>query len=184
MQGHYVATGNSKLGKAVGTVNRLPGTTCPGASKWCAATCYAKKGRFPMVHHFYSKELAIPGKLPAFVRWHASGDFDTPEYIALAIDTCKANPNTLFWGYTRSWRVSSLLPLLEQLRALPNVQLFASVDPTISEQPPTGWRRAWIAGMSEAKGPVCMQQRKLRNTCADCGYCFRGRRGDIQFRAH
>jgi hypothetical protein len=37
--------GNSKIGSGPGvyTYSRLPEATCPGATSWCKANCYAKR---------------------------------------------------------------------------------------------------------------------------------------------
>jgi hypothetical protein len=85
----------------------------------------------------------IPPNAEIF-RIHVSGDFDSPEYIQNWITRVKEETEVAFWAYTRSWRVKTLLPRLEVLRALPNMQLFASLDPSCEELPPVGWRRAWI----------------------------------------
>ena len=86
--GSYSKAGNSKLGR-VGVINRQAGTTCPGASQECEAFCYAKKGnytRYGIQKRYGESTLQLPAKLPKFVRIHASGDFDSVEYIEFWIE--------------------------------------------------------------------------------------------------
>lgn len=187
MQGSYIKSGNIKLGRVVGTINRMPGTTCPGASEWCAQYCYAQKGLFPFQYQRYQSEdveSTVPAKLPAYVRWHASGDYDTVEYIEYATSVVNDNPDTLFWAYTRSWRVPELVPVLETLWALPNMQLFASIDPSIQDTPPDGWRVASLSDDDRYGGPICMNQTGAKKSCAACGYCFKGQSKNLQFNLH
>lgn len=143
-------SGNRKIGFGVFTYSRFAGKvtgTCPGSSQECEAICYAKRIS-GVVRDIYERNLGndvppIPAECQV-LRIHISGDFNTPEYVQAWIARLKERPDVTCWAYTRSWRVPELLPHLEELRALPNVQLFASMDPTITELPPVGWRRAWI----------------------------------------
>jgi hypothetical protein len=146
-------SGNRKLGVGVYTYSRLPGRgtflgTCPGSTLECESICYAKRvtGIVRDLWAENSKVEYVPD-LPAdcaLLRIHVSGDFDTKNYIQQWINRLMARPDVTAWAYTRSWRVPALLPLLEELRALPNMQLFASMDPSTPDVPPMGWRRAWI----------------------------------------
>jgi hypothetical protein len=186
--GTFTKNGNAKLGKRVAVVNRPAGESCPGATEWCAAHCYAKRGnfqRFGLQRRYRESTLTLPVKLGAMaMRWHASGDFDSPEYIQEAMAYMQAHPATMFWAYTRSWRVPELVPHLEAMRALPNMQLFASVDATTTERPPSGWRTAWIESDARKRGPVCMEQTGVKPDCQSCAYCWKGWRGDITFKIH
>ena len=140
-RGIYHSHGNKKLGPGIGVVNRMPGETCPGESEACRKFCYAKKGFYPTKFGRYRAEtITLPDKLPEYFRWHTSGDFDSIEYICSVIDVVQQHPDTQFWAYTRSWDVPELVPGLERLRAEPNMELFASVDPSM-DSPPEGWHR-------------------------------------------
>jgi hypothetical protein len=77
-------------------------------------------------------------------RIHVSGDFYSAAYTRKWIQIVKALPEVQFYAYTRSWRVETIKPALEELRTLPNMQLFASMDATIDEPAPEGWRVATI----------------------------------------
>lgn len=121
---------------------------------------------------------------PILLRIHVSGDFDTPEYVHAWRFALQARPDVVAWAYTRSWRVAELLPALDKLRALPNVQMFASMDTTIDENPPEGWRVAYIADDERASGYACPEQSGRKADCSACGYCFRGKRGNVVFTAH
>lgn len=159
--------GNSKLGFGVTTYSRISGDpttrhvsgmgldtlahpegTCPGATKECSAICYATRITGDLIEYVYRRNGGpdvppIPDETQ-ILRIHVSGDFDSPVYIVNWIKRLRDRPDVTCWAYTRSWRVPELLPFLEVLRALPNVQLFASMDPSCEDVPPDGWRRAWI----------------------------------------
>lgn len=183
--GTYSPKGNTKLGK-LGVINRQAGTTCPGASQACELFCYAKKGnflRFGLQKRYGESTLNIPAKLPAAVRIHASGDFDTVEYIEFWIERVQLSPGTKFWAYTRSWDVPSLLPSLEVLRAQPNVQLFASTDSSMPT-PPENWRVAYVETDTRFTGMECLEQNGKMPDCKACGYCFRKPKGNVKFLMH
>ena len=186
-QGIYTRFGNEKVGRNVGIVNREAETTCPGSSPWCREHCYAKKRLSGWQQERYRTDtIRMPIKLPKIVRFQVSGDFDTPEYIQWAIDVVRNFPDTSFWAYTRSWRVPDLLPFLEQLRAESNIQLFASTDTTMDETPPSGWRIAYIQGDKRytGTGMTCLAQVGKMPDCKSCTYCFRKRRGHVEFITH
>ena len=215
--------GNRKLGD-VYTYSRLPGRpcrpplgsdrptlsvgTCPGATPECLSICYAARvvAEDGMVAQVWTDNSgdAVPANLPydcTLFRLHVSGDFDTENYILGWHDVLAHHDRVTAWAYTRSWRVPELLPALEKLRALPNVQLFASMDASTVELPPVGWRRAWIDGDARAdtrgvpetrnrhtfdnqRTLVCPEQTGHKPTCQACRYCFDGRRGDVTFLQH
>jgi len=175
---------NLKLGPNVITYSKLALVTCPGASVWCKGSCYALRITGVVADVYRTNEAAgadVPD-LPedaVLCRPHVSGDFDSVAYIKRWIEIVKSRPDVLFWAYTRSWRVPSLLPALEELRALPNMQLFASMDESITDLPPAGWRIAWIEGdmrIGRIAGHtriVCPEERKKVENCEKCGYCLR-----------
>jgi hypothetical protein len=171
--------GNNKIGAEVYTYSRVAGRerligqpdayggltnlgTCPGSTEECEAICYAKriKGAVLGVYVTNAETHEVP-PIPEdckILRIHVSGDFDTPEYILNWVKRLWERPDVTCWAYTRSWRCHSLLEFLEQLRSLPNMQLFASIDPTCDELPPIGWRRAWI-WRDHPKGKWPMERR-------------------------
>jgi hypothetical protein len=185
---------NPKLGP-IASFSTPPGVTCPGASEWCV-TCYAKKyfRMYKNVQTAYERnrqartesdfvDTMIAKIKGPFFRIHVSGDFDSLEYIDQWITIAKARPDVAFWAYTRSWNVPTLVEALDRLRALPNVQLFASHDATMSA-PPSGWRVAGIEGTDTVRGYACPEQNGRKANCLDCGYCFRGKRGNVIFTVH
>lgn len=201
MNAATLSKGNAKTGRSIVTVSRTPGDTCPGASDWCNAlladgACYAKKAftQYTQTRNQWSVNASV-NEAPAMparkrngaqinLRIHVSGDFDTVEYIESWIAALAERPDITAWAYTRSWRVEALVDALEALRALPNMQLFASLDPTIEEMPPVGWRIAAIEGDGRVVGPICMEQTGAKADCASCGYCFKGQRNNVIFKAH
>lgn len=189
--------GNLKIGPSVYTYSRQPGRgvfngTCPGSTDLCESICYAKRihGPVRVIYRMNSETATVP-ELPAdcrLLRLHISGDFDSPGYIQNWQHRLMERPDVTCWAYTRSWRVPSLLPALERLRALPNVQLFASIDHSTVERPPSGWRVAWMDGDRRAGQSVpsylCPEQTGVKATCEACRYCFDGRRNDVTFLEH
>lgn len=144
--------GNLKLGMGVFTYSRPAGRgttcgTCPGSTLECETICYAKRITGDVRNIYFRNVYDSVPEIPAeakLLRIHVSGDFDTVAYIDNWRARLLERPDVSAWAYTRSWRVPSLLPALEELRALPNMQLFASMDPSTSDMPPASWRRAWI----------------------------------------
>jgi hypothetical protein len=224
--------GNLKIGPNVYTYSRLPGSdqapalglnrdgaagTCPGATAECQSICYARRPvqEHGAVYEMWARNSAtegVPAELPegcTLLRLHVSGDFSSIAYIDGWRRLLVGNPQCTVWAYTRSWRVPSLLPALEELRALPNVQLFASMDHSTPEVPPAGWRRAWIDGDARAgdvldapahsehlpgtrnqrtfdgtPSLVCPEETKHTPNCETCRYCFDGKRNDVTFLKH
>lgn len=153
--------GNAKIGFGVYTYSRRAGAevgTCPGATAECEEICYAKRIRGVLRDQVYARN-SITSDVPPIpdeckiLRIHVSGDFDTNAYIENWIARLTERPDVTCWAYTRSWRVPTLLASLERLRALPNMQLFASMDPTCRDLPPDGWRRAWIQRDFDLENP-------------------------------
>lgn len=207
--------GNLKIGAGVYTYSRPAGAfyggTCPGSTSGCEAICYAKRIAGPVRENYNRNVDDDVPPIPEdcrLLRVHVSGDFNTTPYIENWIRRLTERPDVRMWAYTRSWRVSYLLPALERLRALPNVQLFASMDESHTDVPPPGWRRAWIDGDPRAGEPinvqahkddpvprnlttfdgtmtlVCPEETKHRPNCEQCHYCFDGRRNDVTFLRH
>jgi hypothetical protein len=212
-------SGNLKLGFGVFTYSRLAGHpafteggTCPGATTECEAICYAKRIGGPVKQNYLRNLASDVPPIPedcTILRIHVSGDFDSNQYIYNWTTRLLERPDVTCWAYTRSWRVPSLLADLEDLRALPNVQLFASMDGSHTDVPPTGWRRAWIDGDIRAgvqsgthahhsdpeivrnsrtfdgtMSLVCPEETKHKANCLECGYCFEGKKNDVTFLRH
>jgi len=154
--------GNEKTGTEVYTTSLPPGKTCPGMTADCWEKCYARKGHYngPTVINRLAVNDAmrqlpdfvrrVTGQIVSqgirFVRVHAAGDFDTQEYIQQWIDIAKRNKNTVFYAYTRSWSVPSLLPKLRKLAKMPNVSLWFSCDRSTGMPPKsTRVRRAYMS---------------------------------------
>lgn len=173
---------NSKLGPKIASINRVPIETCPGKSDWCERNCYATRGAFSLWFNEYGTDMEIPDLMPSVVRFHGSGDFDSVEYIEKCISLVRAYPRVRFYAYTRSWRVDSLLEELEKLRAEENMQLFASMDSTIREKPPEGWRVSWIENDKRAKGTFCPHDAGNVDNCGECGICYNDHDTDVTFK--
>lgn len=203
---------NSKLGKSIFVFNLPAGSSCPGKTEYCASICYAAK-----VERIYTNTKVAYAKNQAFiadngldafvaavvdqitrksikvVRIHSNGDFYSGPYALAWRAIAKACPSTVFFAYTRSWRVASILPSLEALRALPNVRLLASVDPSAADAP-SGWRVARILSKEDSRAVkhgarvpshiVCLEQAGKAETCGDCRICYGPGRAPIAFIQH
>ena len=190
--------GNTKVGR-VWTFSLPSFVTCPGASAWCRQHCYASRLERlrPNCRRAYVRNLALSlephqfvgrvlESLPedaALVRLHVGGDFYSREYVQNFLDICLARPNVQFWSYTRSWSATAMRLDLEQLRGLPNVQMFASTDPDMP-LPPDDWRAAFIDIDPRASGMSCRHQQGEVDSCLECGYCFRENAGNVVFTVH
>jgi len=172
--------------------------TCPGRTPLCESLCYADKGRYTMqaARHTANRTVAetFAGiverteNLPrgAWLRIHTSGDFYSAEYVDRWWLAACLRPDVRFWAYTRSFAVPEILPALERLRSLPNVQLFASVDRSTTATVPIGWRVAtlWSHGDAQPSGLVCPEQTGAMSDCADCAYCPVAPKGNVVFIQH
>lgn len=186
-----VRNGNTKLGKGIGKVALPAVQTCPGRGG-CEKVCYAVRLMriYPSYDQMvqthlqilendcdgYFAQVAYDIGINGFgtVRIHESGDFFSVAQIEGWAATAKAFPKTAFFAYTRSWNQADLVGALEALRALPNVQLFASIES--GESAPIGWRTATIANRhakSAAKGAtLCLEAVGIKQSCADCRFCI------------
>ena len=108
-------------------------TTCPGAGA-CQLFCYARKGGYVMFPassmsaaqalnflvndpEGYSarvnqeikalKTRADKAGIQLVVRWHDAGDFFSKEYLDLAYDVAKSNPDVQFYAYTKMGDVAT-----------------------------------------------------------------------------
>lgn len=206
----HIEPGNKKTGlsgkffSSIWVWNLPPVATCPGRSKWCVAYCYNADPReevYPVAMWLENLRLIeehpeeTARQIVAFIqsqpkstalRIHSSGDFYSNKYIALWADIIAACPDARFWAYTRSWTVPSLRAELEALRALKNLQLFASWDATMPK-PPDGWRLSIIsegAHHSTQQNLDCPEQYEGGLPCVDCGYCIRKKSGNVIFHSH
>lgn len=154
--------GNIKLGLGIGVWSLPAIETCPGRTIVCESICYADRGRFlgPSVRrrlkrnwkearkkNFVSRAIAeLRRARYRIFRIHAAGDFENAAYVRKWIRIVKALPWIRFYAYTRSWRVDRMLKSLQELAALPNMQLWYSAD-ACSGRPPrhTGVRSCYLA---------------------------------------
>ena len=193
------------IGKRNAKIGRVPSfslpsfASCPVTTPWCRRWCYARKyeRRRSACQSAYTRNLALaldparfvpamlealPPRLPC-MRLHVSGDFFSPAYADAWTLICRSRPQTRFWAYTRAWLAPDIAPALERLRALPNVEIFASVDPDMP-LPPPGWRVAYLAEDARAQGAPCREQNGSADSCRACGYCYAQHAGDVVFSRH
>ncbi len=116
-----------------GTGDFVEITTCPGAGE-CQLFCYARKGGYVMFpassmsaaqalnflvndpkgySDMVNREIdAIKKKtdkagIQLVVRWHDAGDFFSKEYLDLAFDVARSNPDVQFYAYTKMGDVAT-----------------------------------------------------------------------------
>jgi hypothetical protein len=80
------------------------------------------------------------------LRVHVSGDFFSPAYTAKWLAIARQCRRTIFYAYTRSWRVAQVAPLLGELAQLGNIRLWYSVDAEtgVPAEVPPGVRLAYL----------------------------------------
>jgi len=185
--------------------------TCPGESDWCKKHCYNADYRLEVYpidlwcenwwwasekpnilkEKILSQLEVLNGERVA-VRLHSSGDFYSPNYIAMWIDLCSKKNDIMFWGYTRSWVIPDLIEPLTELLSYRNVSLFASWDSSMPKPPPM-WRKSVvfhsnadvIAYSKTHKSYICPEQYNLVRCCADCARCTdRSSESDVIFVLH
>jgi hypothetical protein len=193
-----IGNGNRKVGRAL-TFSLPSRLTCPGASTWCLRRCYAFRYERlrPLCLDAYGRNLFLSLDANRFaesmlamlprglrgVRIHVSGDFYSPTYADLWTRICQGRPDIVFWSYTRSWSVPTILPSLDALHRLANVRLFASCDETMP-LPPAGWRTAFVEEDPRAHGVHCRKQQGQAESCLTCGYCLFSDTGHVVFKVH
>lgn len=203
--------GNSKIGKSSKLYDRvlvwnLPVVvTCPGASGWCLRHCYnadLRTEKFPiegwaknLAYYFQDRDglqRRLVNELGHFnglqaVRIHSSGDFFEIEYIRFWSEIIVQTPEIKYWAYTRSWTDEKLIEVLNEIRSLKNLQLFASWDPSMSA-PPVKWRKSIVYHSddlpSHQRGIICPEQSGQSPNCATCNYCVAQDDGDVHFILH
>jgi len=124
--------GNAKLGP-IPFYSLPPIVTCPGATRFCRAYCYAiyeivdkyahireaasyilsLRSDFPTIVSWYLDKLRRT-ETPRVVRLHVSGDFYSVDYFMKWAKIAELNQDYVFYTYTRS------LEILEQVQTWPN----------------------------------------------------------------
>lgn len=135
-------------------------------------------------------------------RPHIVGDFYSPEYVQKWTAVALWCPRTIFYAYTRSWRVPEMADSLRELGGLRNFRLWYSADAGTGMPEKGGARVAWMATRGDEEVPagvglvfrvhalrsdpvrrmglsmVCPTETGLPGckdvTCTSCGRCFDG----------
>ena len=212
-----LALGNSKLGRAIHHFDLPAVSTCPGRSCVCESVCYATRGRFhtdlvrdrlqwclrrstrPTSPTAWSVKIACKGAL--VIRVHVSGDFYDAGYAGKWLSVFRRCHTARFYFYTRSWRVTEVAPVLEQMAELENVRAWYSADAEtgLPDPLPPGVRVAWLQTAQDdpvlgdllfrdypVRGSpmprfdlpvVCPNEtppgRRHGTNCGNCGHCWR-----------
>ena len=153
--------GNTKLGKIHNW--SIPAIkTCPGSSEACRSVCYAAKGYYCYAstreahnsNYRLTRRAEFPFRLMEqiesenirTVRIHAAGDFYSTAYVDDWRNIVQACRQTIFYAYTRSWRVKAFISSLTALGNEPNMHLWLSDDRGMPVPPAVpGARIAYLA---------------------------------------
>lgn len=211
--------GNLKLGGRRIWGFALPSGTpdvCPGLSPTCSTHCYAvalERYR-PAVVAKYRRNLRASRRrnfvcrIVAFliahrvrvVRIHTAGDFYSARYARKWLAIARRSPRSVFYFYTRSWRLPAIKTVIDRMGALPNCVAWYSCDRDtgVPTDVPVGVRLAWLSVADDVPPagvdlvfricalrahplppggpPVCPAEdgvpRSRRTTCDVCGRCW------------
>jgi hypothetical protein len=169
--------------------------TCPGATSYCRRVCYAKpKGRHTKPINwavdYYASNLVLflehgprefarmaaealrdlsrgKSEEEKVLRLHAAGDIFSAEYAEMIRELAGLLPDFVIYTYTRSWRVPELYPLVEELRRLPNVVIYASTDPETGPPPP-GWLEAGLEVHYDPRAVRCPEEVAKERAFREC----------------
>jgi hypothetical protein len=206
--------GNSKLGRAIHVWSLPALDTCPGSTEVCRSLCYALRHRFRFASvkrrldwnlrqsrrgDFVERMLAeIRSGGVLVLRLHVAGDFYDAEYTRKWLAIVKRSPRVRFFGYTRSWRVASIVPALGELPACGSMRLWYSTDAEsgLPASVPSTGRVAYLQNLTDpppASADLVFRPPRLRTlpasplvcehetpagkqsgvTCGSCTRCFR-----------
>lgn len=209
IQHNLLGQGNTKLGECIFHFSIPAWETCPGRSAACEV-CYAMQGRYRTYtvqdalqraydasqHDDFAHRMIreVHRRWCQVVRIHVAGDFYSVDYACKWLEIVRRCPDTIFYAYTRSWRVEDIRPVLEEMARLENFRMWFSAD-SDTGQPPCvpEVRVAWL--MQDAAEPIedadlifrdkPLRQEKTRrigltlvcpvengsDTYTDCGIC-------------
>ncbi len=213
---NLLSRGNTKLGEGVFAFSIPAVLTCPGRTPLCQEACYARRGRFATgsIRSRLEENLGASGR-PGFaarmiaeirrrgvhiLRVHVSGDFYDAGYVEAWCRIARMTPRVRLYCYSRSWRVPSILPALNDLSREPNMRLWWSLDRDTGwpASVPPGVNLAWLDDGEGAEGAreadlifrirrlrpevptlyplrlVCTSERpgQGETTCSDCQKCW------------
>jgi hypothetical protein len=174
------------------------GKACPGAKYGAGSicgSCYAAKGNYgvPMVQHALSERFRWTLSLvrteagqDAFVaymaaaieriglpyfRVHDSGDLFSPAYARCWSRIARQLSHIRFWFPTRSYRIATILPAIQELAALPNVTVRPSALMLDADAPV-------IEGLAAGSGATYLHEdatcpaHRQNGECRDCRSCW------------
>lgn len=177
---------------------------------------YMSREAIPQLEYIINSEIARELiranmlRIRLAVRIHEAGDFISPDHVAMWHRIAKNNPSVVFWGYTRSDKVSDAMRnAIVSFSQNDNVHMRASFDPVrnsaivgldkktvhIEQKTRNGMPGAIVVGTKfkgVLKGPAkvegtinCPEQiTHGAISCADCGLCWHASKPVIRFYEH
>jgi hypothetical protein len=155
-----------------------PVITCPGSTETCEKTCRALRGplsekvRQRLVDNYalasdpsFAKviEAEITEHQIGTVRVHVTGDFFAYCYTEQWLRITRACPRTQFTAFTRSWRIPTVRPVLDELAIRRNVRLWLSADRETGVPPDiAGALVAWT--VADDRDPIPPQADRIYRT--------------------
>jgi hypothetical protein len=202
--------GNQKLGEGIHVWSLPAVSTCPGRTPTCQAACYATKSRFLLdavkerldwnyqesLKPDFADRMAAEVRMKGcqVIRIHVSGDYYDADYAEKWLWVMRNRPKPRYYFYTRSFRIPTILPVLEQMAALRCCRVWFSVDKDgMPDRIPPGARLAYLQTEKDEEPELmdlrfivrrlrkpslslpmlCPQERGEAENCGDCGKCFR-----------
>lgn len=192
----FFSRGNRKLPKTTAIFNLPHMTTCPGATEECKKYCYAAKAERMYKNTLpYRQRNYQASKEPTFVdeivselrrsrnitavRIHESGDFYNQEYLNKWVEVASRMPNLVFTAYTKSLHLD-----FSAMLKLPNVVLFASIDPTTPPHMLLANQISAVATVIPKKATAPEGFFTCPGSCKSCNHCYTIGAGSVAFHQH
>jgi hypothetical protein len=147
---------------------------------WTLALMKSEPGRDAFVAYL-TKAIAAT-KNPYF-RVHDSGDLFSQAYTRCWIRIARNLPGIRFWFPTRSYRIANILPVIQELAALPNVTVRPSAL-MLDAAPPVIDGLAAGSGATYAESEATCPAYRQDGECRDCRHCWDNAAAPVLYPLH
>lgn len=178
--------------------------TCAGAVEKgvtvpACAGCYAREGNYRFANvkavrehnkedwkrNEWVNDMAQALAKHQYMRWFDSGDMYDVKLARKILDVMKATPDTRHWLPTRMHKFAKFKPVLDAMRALPNVSVRASSDSVTGEYIKGLHGSVITPTASDApKGTTLCQAYQHGGKCSGCRACWDSSVQVIAYPAH